>query len=371
MKKNSKNTKLTYKVTVLPTTAGDRTVRLKRTNEVRWIDRVMLPDFALTLYETLEEAIDGDGYNDYLIDDKYFDLDRKDVPSNVKPGDFIRRSETRPDGSVFRHASILVTTTESAGADPDYISNCISAVHTAFKRDHPEAFWLNGKWQVRFHQNGRTYYCYAPISKTAGKAKVAFDMRRPDFRPGGSLDIREEMARRDENVEKILRTIPAGADRFTQIYSLNDWLAEHNSYNVKKNGYTPWYATQCISALEGQKGVDGPVCGGYTSAFKVLCDALDIPCVFVHAEEAFEPDHAWNYVQMEDGKWYAVDVTWNDSGDHAANRTKWLLVGGKTVINGQEFLVSHPAENPSGTSGVADFTNGPVLSSDAYTAHER
>lgn len=75
----------------------------------------MLPDFALTLYETLEEAIDGDGYNDYLIDDKYFDLDRKDVPSNVKPGDFIRRSETRPDGSVFRHASILVTTTESAG----------------------------------------------------------------------------------------------------------------------------------------------------------------------------------------------------------------------------------------------------------------
>ena len=33
--------------------------------------------------------------------------------------------------------------------------------------------------------------------------------------------------------------------------------------------------------------------------------------------------------------------------------------------------MSHPAENPSGTSGVASFTNGPVLSDDAYPTHER
>ena len=365
-----KTTKKTYslscKVTSQLMVIGNGSIKLKPTNEVRWIDRVELPDFALTLYETLEEAIDGDGYNDYLIDDEYFDLDREDVPSNGKPGDFIRRSETRSDGSVFRHASILVTTTVSAEMDHDYISNCISAVHTAFKRDHPEAFWLQGKWQVRFYQNGVAYYCYTIISKNVGEAEVTFDMRRPDFRPDGTLDIRRVMARCDENIEKILHTIPVGADRFTQIYYLNDWLVEHNSYNVKEGGYTPWYATQCISALEGLEGVDGPVCGGYTSAFKGLCDALDISCVFVHAQEIFDPDHAWNYVQMEDGKWYAVDVTWNDGGNNAANRTKWFLVGGKKVIDGQEFLESHPAENPSGYSGVANFTNGPVLNEDAY-----
>lgn len=358
--------KYTWKSSNSPMATGDGTVKLKPTNEVRWIDRVELPDFALTLYETLEEAIDGDGYNDYLIDDKYFDLDREDVFSNSKPGDFIRRSETRTDGSVFRHASILVTTTASVEMDHDYISNCISAVHTAFKRDHPEAFWLQGKWQVHFYQNGVAYYCYALISKTVGKDEVTFDMRRPDFRSGGSLDIRRVMARCDEDIEKILRTIPTGADRFTQICYLNDWLVEHNSYNVKEGGYTPWYATQCISALEGFKGVDGPVCGGYTSAFKVLCDALDIPCVLVHTQEIFDPDHVWNYVQMENGEWYAVDVTWNDGGDNVANHTKWLLVGGKKVINGQEFLVSHPEENPSGYSGVANFTNGPALNNDAY-----
>ena len=31
-------------------------VDLKPTSELRWIDRVELPDYALTLYETLEEA---------------------------------------------------------------------------------------------------------------------------------------------------------------------------------------------------------------------------------------------------------------------------------------------------------------------------
>ncbi len=69
---------------------------------------------------------------------------------------------------------------------------------------------------------------------------------------------------------------------------------------------------------------------------------------------------------MEDGEWYAVDVTWNDRRNLPANRTRWLLVGGKAVIDGQEFLVGHPAENPSGYSGVASFTNGPVLSSGSY-----
>lgn len=49
-------------------------IRLKSTNEVRWIDRVELPDYAITLYETLEEAADGGGYRDYLIDGEYFDL---------------------------------------------------------------------------------------------------------------------------------------------------------------------------------------------------------------------------------------------------------------------------------------------------------
>lgn len=364
-------------LTLLPGTvwasAEDGQIDLRPTNETRWIDRVELPDFALKLYETLEKAIDGDGCSDYLIDDEYFDLDAENVPSNGEPGDFIRGNVSLSDGSVFRYSGIVVTTTETPEKDHNYISNCITAVHTAFKRDHPEAFWLQGKWQVSFIRNGIRYYCYAIICRTVGETTPYYDMRVPEFRPDGGFDIRRAIARRDEDIETILRTIPSGADRFTQVWHLNDWLAEHNSYNVKEGGYTPWYATQCISALEGLEGTDGPVCGGYATAFQVLCQALDIPCVFVHAQKPFDPDHGWNYVQMENGNWYAVDATWNDGGDHAENRTKWFLVGGKTMIDEKAFLVSHPAKNPADPSkkteepsGVADFINGPVLSDNAY-----
>ncbi|MDE6589130.1 MAG: putative Ig domain-containing protein, partial [Oscillospiraceae bacterium] len=358
-------------LTLMPGTAWasveNGQVDLRPTNEVRWIDRVELPDFALKLYETLENAIDGDGCNDYLIDNEYFDLDGEDVLSNGEPGDFIRGNVSRSDGSVFRYAGIVVTTTETPETDHDYISNCITAVNTAFIRDHPEAFWLQGEWQVSFIRNGIRYYCYAIICRTEGETTPYYDIRVPEFRPDGGLNIRQAIVRRDEDIETILRTIPSGADRFTQVWHLNNWLAKHNSYNVKEGGHNPWYATQCISALEGLEGTDGPVCGGYATAFQVLCQSLDIPCVFIHAQEIFDPsDHVWNYVQMEDGKWYALDLTWNDDGDDAVNRTKWFLIGGKTVIDGQEFLESHPAENPSGSSGVADFINGPVLSDKAY-----
>ena len=86
----------------------DGQVDLKPTNELRWIDRVKLPDYALTLYETLEEAADGDGYKDYLIDDKYYDLEGADVYTDV-PGEFTRGTVTFSDGSTTRYTCLLYT----------------------------------------------------------------------------------------------------------------------------------------------------------------------------------------------------------------------------------------------------------------------
>lgn len=354
---------------------------MKPTNEIRYIDRVELPDYALALYETLEEAADGDGYNDYLIDDKYFDLSGEDISSN-EPGDFIRGNMTvSSTGTKVRFTAVIVTSTETAAADEDthtYVYNCIRTVYAAFRRDHPEVFWLSGVRYIRYISNGRNYYCYvlSQNSETSG----AWDIRLSKFRPGGDLELREVMAKRDADVEKILDTIPAGADRFTQIYYLNKWLTENNEYNtIVSNGLSgglpsnsidrPWDSTLCVSALAGQEGTAGPECGGYAQAFQVLCNKLGIPCVHVRYDhnDTVGRAHSWNYVQMEDGKWYAVDVTANDGGSgklSGRERTDYLLVGGKTVVDGVKFLERRPPENPF--SSIMDFPNGPVLNDDAY-----
>lgn len=362
----------------------DGQVDLKPTNELRWIDRVNLPDYALTLYETLEEATDGDGYKDYLIDDEYYNLEGDNIFTDV-PGEFMRGTVTFSDGSTTRYTAILVTTTKTNETDQntkDYIANCIRTVMSAFWRDHSEVFWISGIYRLRINHNGLMYHCLALCADYSAPKKedsTYYEIRRADFRPGGKWDIRSAMARQDADIKKILSTIPAGADRLTQIYYINNWLAENNGYNTEVSNWLAenngnntdvpsnirnlWYVTRSITALEGREGIEGPDCGGYASAFKVLCDALDIPCVNVHGTTASGRSHRWNYVQMENGNWYAVDATYNDN---SKDRTRYLLVGAQTVINGVKFIENHIETNPAYYGGVESFINGPVLNDKAY-----
>ena len=101
-----------------------------------------------------------------------------------------------------------------------------------------------------------------------------------------------------------------------------------------------------------------------TKYFKYLMDGLGIPCVLVIGtgtnSEGQTEDHAWNYVEV-DGKWYAVDTTWDDpiikgNGTIPSNvKYKYFLKGE------QEFNKDH---TPSGyfTQGGKLFTY-PTLSS--------
>ena len=63
--------------------------------------------------------------------------------------------------------------------------------------------------------------------------------------------------------------------------------------------------------------IDGrAVCDGYARATKILCDYVDLECIYVHGYCGDNPDeggHAWNLVKI-DGSYYQLDVTWNDAG---------------------------------------------------------
>ena len=53
------------------------------------------------------------------------------------------------------------------------------------------------------------------------------------------------------------------------------------------------------------------VCYGYASAFKLLCDRLDLPCWSVGGTSE-GVGHQWNIVCL-DGENYIVDCTWDDT----------------------------------------------------------
>ena len=85
------------------------------------------------------------------------------------------------------------------------------------------------------------------------------------------------------------------------------------------------------------------VCAGYCAAFQYLMDKIGIPCVTITSE-----NHAWNEVQI-DGKWYIVDVTWDDT----AITTKYFNVGmdvfneeGKTQHTPESFWTTYNFTRP-------------------------
>ncbi len=389
-------------LTLLPGTAlaseADGKIALTAGCHEKWIDRLDLPDYAKNLYSVLEEAADGDGVNDYLIDDKYANLKASDVipledlaQANVQIGDYVKVHLTTTSGPMTM-GGILVDTRQSAtNNETQYCYNCISLAENAFDRDHAEVFWRKGTgvaYSVGY--GGQRYYfsllyyeygdqgiraiaedeevfpapefffttgSHAPESAIQLLDDKPKDYTNRNTDESGNLyteaSIKATIAERDRLVQNIIGTIQ-GTTRYDQVKGLNLWLTQHNVYNSivadadpdSDNAGASKTAWECISALRGRSGAIGPVCQGYTKAFHVLCDELGIPCVDTFGNIRNDPDayHTWNYVQMDDGIWYGVDVTWNDVGDDDYN--PYLLVYNEQIVdNGITFIKHHPATN--------------------------
>ena len=390
-----------------------------------WIDRLDLPQGPLNLYKVLCIGGDGDALYDLLINDEYFRVashgggtgeaadvesvlelvSRLDAPLSSGDGIFSEDQFTGgfdtldttagdraidyaglKEGDLVRTSSfngIFVSKLAKDGNDDydeDLKRDCAYA-HSAFQafdRDHPEVFWLSGKSKLRIltvtmQEGGRKYkesYIFFVLADKDG-----FTIR--DDRYPSQNVIESDIQRRDAAVETILKTVTAQTPH-EQAAQLNRWLTEHNEYNTSSDLLSlPNWPHECLSALTGSVGTEGPVCDGYARAFKVLCGELDIPCVLVdgYAKVSAESGgefHMWNSAQMPDGKWYGVDVTWNDpkvkgvSGAKSGHeREDFLLVGADTVVLGLKFSVSHPPKNRAADGGVA-FVNGPALSAAAF-----
>ena len=80
------------------------------------------------------------------------------------------------------------------------------------------------------------------------------------------------------------------------------------SYLINTCTYAPTWDQNRANTAWGALIYREAQCSGYARGFKALCDAVDIPCYYVHATEAASnPSHQWNIVQIG-GKWYHVDT---------------------------------------------------------------
>lgn len=99
-------------------------------------------------------------------------------------------------------------------------------------------------------------------------------------------------------------------------------------------------------------------CIGYAESYELLCDLADIPCQEVIGETS-GGGHAWNIVQLEDGQWYEVDCTFDDT--HSPNQISynWFL------ISTEQMNKDHKRDYNSRTMNTCPIANGGIYSKGA------
>ena len=197
----------------------------------------------------------------------------------------------------------------------------------AFLYDHPEAFWVD------LPGFGATAQ-----ADSGGKYRIIGTSVRQNEFFSGAFSQRAAVA---AGVNNTVAAIEQGATRYDTVRNIHDYLCQHSTYDYEElqNGNKPQSHT--IAPLFNGDGTY--VCEGYAKSFKVLCDRFNIPCALVSGTgvtSGRSEGHMWNYVQMDDGKWYAVDVTWDDQSFGIVDN--WFLKG-STV-----FAEDHSPAKPGG-----------------------
>ncbi len=362
---------------------------------VKWIERILnLPDYLTTFYQDYGQKVSEvlNGNSNWLSDPSLGDVTGNKRYTLIKtftgtidftfePGaskDIIKQSAANAVSPVFGN------NWNEANGFMYYLSLCLNY-------DYPEAFWTGN--QTQWGCSNSYSYSYYPSSGTGiveysqdiyftlSDSYDDFDYRIEGFQT--QQLISDAVTEFNSKVQSIASTYSSGSC-YEKVAGLNDWLTLHNSYNaalLRDEEHVNEIAWSPMSALRGSTGDLGPVCEGYARAFKVLCDKAGIPCVLATGDArgykgGAEEAHMWNEVQMEDGKWYAVDATWNDPtvggteadpAESGYENHNWLLLGKNDEV-GEDFTFaeSHPVTEPYDENNMWQLSFGSLIADQGY-----
>jgi len=119
-------------------------------------------------------------------------------------------------------------------------------------------------------------------------------------------EIAQTQALIDEEVKKACSAIRPGMSDFDKILAVHDYFTKNYSYDYEHLRDDSYMRKYTMPGLLLDKMA---VCQGYGLGFKYVMNKLGIECITVQSNAM---NHLWNLVQLENGNWYHVDVTWDD-----------------------------------------------------------
>lgn len=296
-------------------------------------------------------------YNQLTEDAKvfYYAMEKMLADGSLKTGtasyDFIT------DG---KYAEISQEKIEDCAMGNKQLLKSFSSARDAFSAEHPEVFYVD-------------YDC---ISFRISKSNGVFNASIGTGKKGSYLN---KQFANEKEVDIAINTINNKIDKIVdyvtskefengmkkgqnkqeqQIKYVHDEIIKSAIYNLEENVSKPEYAYSIRTAYGVLENGEA-VCEGFSRAFKMILDKLDIPCVLVIGEYMHTANqtenHMWTYVRLEDEKWYGIDPTFDNTDDEGGEiSTKYFLAGNEKmstehiptgIISSSNYKFSYPTLN--------------------------
>lgn len=200
----------------------------------------------------------------------------------------------QPNGAVLLQAyNALVQGAESLQATISFPTDIpvdqLKTLWYCYYDDHPEHFWVDTGFSYSY--SGTKAHSIAPnyLMSSGEKASAQVQLNRA--------------------VSDLLKGLSGSMTPYDLEKAIHDRLVLSCSY---RNGT---YAHTAYGALVQKSAV----CDGYARAFQILCKEVGIQALLVRGKSVNpstqqQEGHAWNIVKIS-GKYYHVDVTWDDAGE--------------------------------------------------------
>lgn len=311
--------------------------------------------------------------------------------------DKLNKEEDFKDGVVDYNISDIVTSAQLKAWIEDgnlEVPRAFAAARDAFLTDHPEIFYINFyKLTISVGKSGGNYVGYLNSGR---EANLFYDN---GFNTSASVET--AITAYNAKVNEIVDLVTKKENDYNEYVArdvylakeVNIYLAENIEYDYAAydNKDDPNYVAEAYINTPYGGLIEGKaVCGGFSTSYKVIMDALGIPCITVNGysnnkdEYGFNSSasvyHMWNYVWLENpaeesaqtfaasraasnGAWYSMDVTWNSS---SYSRTKYAVMSSgfdaelhvtDGVISSSGYKLRYPELSPI-TYGSTDKTDG-------------
>ena len=190
----------------------------------------------------------------------------------------------------------------------------VQSAYGAFMYDYPQVFWMSS---LSYGMSGTI-----SGSSTAGYSEtfssVTLHLPSSQLYQGAAAETPALNSAVQASFAEIRADLGANASCKDTVKAIHDYLCKKIVYQENV------YAHSAVGVfLKGGNGV----CECYAKSFAILCRKFDIPVALIVGDAG--DAHMWNYVQVDGGNWYLVDVTWDDQT--SGIRYEYFLAGGQTV----------------------------------------